>query len=118
MALTWGTFWIPPGAIPARAGMIVTNLLSTLILYDTSIQALMKVDYRTAMEYFMMSNGIFILAAMSEYVFILNWWVPRMGCDTQKSEVRSTVLTVKNTIKVTGDRPMAPVLNRGPLEVI
>ncbi|XP_057311754.1 glutamate-gated chloride channel-like isoform X1 [Hydractinia symbiolongicarpus] len=71
VAMTYASFFIPPGAIPGRISLIVTNLLSTMLIFQNSTLELNKLDYRTYLDYFFLVDILFILSTMAEYICIL-----------------------------------------------
>ena len=72
VVLTWATFWIPPRAVPARVTIIVTNFLSTIFVIQQEVGKIIRVDYITAVQVLLITNLVFILLAMVEYLIVLN----------------------------------------------
>ena len=70
--LTWATFWIPPKAVPARVTLIVTNFLSTIFVIQQEGLKITRVDYTTAIQIFLMTNLVFVMLSMVEYLIVLN----------------------------------------------
>lgn len=71
VVLSFTTFFIPPSAIPARVTLIVTNFLSTLFIFGGTSSLIPKKPYITAMEIYLLTNIVFIILVMIEYIFVL-----------------------------------------------
>eukprot|EP00112_Aurelia_sp_Birch-Aquarium-sp1_P018049 Seg425.4 transcript_id=Seg425.4/GoldUCD/mRNA.D3Y31 product="Gamma-aminobutyric acid receptor subunit rho-1" protein_id=Seg425.4/GoldUCD/D3Y31 len=72
VVLTWGTFWIPARAVPARVTLIVTNFLTTIFVIQQEGLKIIRVDYTTAVQIFLVVNLFFVLLSMVEYLVVLN----------------------------------------------
>ena len=70
--LTWGTFWIPATAVPARVTLIVTNFLTTIFVIQQEGLKIIRVEYTTAVQIFLVVNLFFVLLSMVEYLVVLN----------------------------------------------
>lgn len=70
--LSWSTFWIPPSAVPARVTLIVTNFLTSMLVFSNSGSGTPEVSYHTALEFFVLFNSIVIFLAMFEYLLVLS----------------------------------------------
>ena len=77
VVLTWGTFWIPARAVPARVTLIVTNFLTTIFVIQQEGLKIIRVDYTTAVQIFLVVNLFFVLLSMVEYLVVLNVRSPR-----------------------------------------
>lgn len=69
--LSWSTFWIPPSAVPARVTLIVTNFLTSMLVFSSAGSLIPEVSYHTAIELFVLINSILIFLAMFEYIIVL-----------------------------------------------
>ncbi|XP_057310836.1 gamma-aminobutyric acid receptor subunit rho-3-like [Hydractinia symbiolongicarpus] len=68
---TFGTFWVPDTAVPARMGMIVTSFLANVFILQAVSEETVKVSYTTPMQMFLVVNITLIVLTMVEYLLIL-----------------------------------------------
>ncbi len=92
VALSWSSFWIPVTAVPARVTLIVTNFLSSLLVFNAVGHSIPKVSYQTPLELYALVNTVFIVFAMLEYIVVLKF--PNFTTKASKVEVRSQTITV------------------------
>ncbi|XP_057311482.1 glycine receptor subunit alpha-2-like isoform X2 [Hydractinia symbiolongicarpus] len=71
MLFNFGSFWIPPSAVPARVALIVTTLLTNVVILQSVTEQIVKVEYVTAMQLFLLVNILFVLLAVLEYLVVL-----------------------------------------------
>ena len=63
--------------MPARVSLIVTNFLTSMLIFTQAGQSKPQVSYHTALELYTAMNAIFIMAVMLEYIFVLK--IPNKG---------------------------------------
>ena len=71
VVLSWSTFWIPFNAIPGRVTLIVTNFLTSILIFNEVGTSKAKAPYPTAIELYALANTTFIFFAMVEYILVL-----------------------------------------------
>ena len=70
--LSWSTFWIPPSAVPARVTLVVTNFLTSMLVFSSAGKSIPEISYHTALEVFVLFNSVLIFMAMLEYLVVLS----------------------------------------------
>lgn len=83
MVFNFGSFWIPPSAVPARVALIVTTLLTNVVILQSVTEQIVKVEYVTAMQLFLLINILFVLLAVVEYLVVL-------ALEKRKTQQKST----------------------------
>lgn len=73
VALSWVSFWIDPGAIPARVGLSITTVLTICYMLGSVNSNLPRVSYLKAIDYFLLMSFGFIFLTLVEYVFVLRY---------------------------------------------
>ena len=81
MVLTWGSFWIPASAYPARIALILTNCLASCVILRGLGSELPKTEYTTALEIYIIVNLTLIICTMFEYLFVLHTARKKMSTD-------------------------------------
>jgi len=72
VVLSWCCFFIQPEAIPARVGLSITTILTSILLQGSVNSNMPKVSYMKAVDYFLLTSFGFIFAALLEYILVLN----------------------------------------------
>ena len=89
VVLTWGTFFLPPTAYPARITLIVTNFLASAFILQGASAEFTKVDYTTAIELFLLVNICFILVTGLLYILVIQLDpVLSLKCCKKKTHVK------------------------------
>lgn len=61
-----------PEAVPARVGLSITTILTSILLQGSVNSNMPKVSYMKAVDYFLLTSFGFIFAALLEYILVLN----------------------------------------------
>lgn len=72
VVLSWCCFFIQPDAVPARIGLSITTILTSILLQGSVNSNMPKVSYMKAVDYFLLTSFGFIFAALLEYILVLN----------------------------------------------
>ncbi|KXJ20097.1 gamma-aminobutyric acid receptor subunit beta-2 isoform X2 [Exaiptasia diaphana] len=72
VVLSWCCFFIQPEAVPARIGLSITTILTSILLQGSVNSNMPKVSYMKAVDYFLLTSFGFIFAALLEYILVLN----------------------------------------------
>ncbi|XP_001635156.2 gamma-aminobutyric acid receptor alpha-like isoform X2 [Nematostella vectensis] len=72
VVLSWCCFFINPDAVPARVGLSITTILTSILLQGSVNSNMPKVSYMKAVDYFLLTSFGFIFAALLEYIMVLN----------------------------------------------
>lgn len=87
MMFNFGSYWLPPSAVPARITLIVTTVLTNVVILQSATEQTVKVKYVTPMQLFLIVNILFILISIIEYVLVLN--IDSVGCEKTKKALDS-----------------------------
>ncbi|KAL9984553.1 hypothetical protein ACROYT_G006861 [Oculina patagonica] len=71
VVLSWLSFWIPQGSVPARVALGSTTVLSIVTFTGSFRGSLPKVSYIKAVDIYFIVSFAFIFAAPLEYVLVL-----------------------------------------------
>ena len=71
MVFNFGSYWVPPSAIPARVTLIVTTMLANAFILQSATEETVKVNYTTPMQLFLIINVMFIVTAIVQYLVVL-----------------------------------------------
>ncbi|XP_057311180.1 glycine receptor subunit alpha-2-like [Hydractinia symbiolongicarpus] len=89
MVFNFGSFWIPPSAVPARVALIVTTLLINVVILQSVTEQIVKVEYVTAMQLFLLINILFVLLAVVEYLVVLALEIRKTQTQQKSTEEES-----------------------------
>ncbi|KAK3921925.1 Gamma-aminobutyric acid receptor subunit alpha-6 [Frankliniella fusca] len=67
---SWVSFWIDPDAVPARVSLAVTTVLSMTTMGFGGRASMPRVNYATALDWFVIMCFAFVFAVMLEYAAI------------------------------------------------
>ncbi|KAJ1526278.1 hypothetical protein ONE63_009432 [Megalurothrips usitatus] len=67
---SWVSFWIDPDAVPARVSLAVTTVLSMTTMGFGGRASMPRVNYPTALDWFVIMCFAFVFAVMLEYAAI------------------------------------------------
>lgn len=81
--VSWSTFWISQDAVPARAGICITTILTLITMLGVVNTNMPKVSYMKAIDLFLLVSFIFVFCSLVEYIFVLNF---ENYCVTVKKE--------------------------------
>ena len=70
--LSFGSFFIPATAFPARIALVLTNSLATCVLLRGMKNELPGMHYMTAVEIYLIANLVFIVSVLFQYVLVLH----------------------------------------------
>lgn len=70
--LSWCCFWISRDAVPARASLGITIILTAIVLCGSVNEAMPPVSYSKAQDYFLLVSFGFIFLSFLEFVIVLN----------------------------------------------
>eukprot|EP00794_Sanderia_malayensis_P006034 gene6034-6735_t len=85
--VSWSTFWISQDAVPARAGIIITTILTLITMLGVVNTNMPKVSYIKAIDLFLLVSFIFVFCALVEYIMVLNL---HNYCATKKKAKKDT----------------------------
>ncbi|KAL9984554.1 hypothetical protein ACROYT_G006862 [Oculina patagonica] len=71
VVLSWLSFWIPQGSVPARVALGSTTVLSIVTFTGSFRSSMPKVSYIKAVDIYFIVSFTFIFAAVVEYVLVL-----------------------------------------------
>ena len=71
--LSWLSFWVDRQAIPARISLVITCILSTMFLFESTNSSLPQISYLKAVDYYLITSFWFIVSCMVEFVCVLNF---------------------------------------------
>lgn len=104
VAITWGTFYVPPTSYPARCGLIVTNFLATLFILQGASKLIPRVPYATAIEIYLLVNTIFIAMVVIEYMVVIQVTAKGINKRIQRiSRLKNSSSTEKVEIQLIND---------------
>ena len=71
--VSWSTFWISQDAVPARAGICITTILTLITMLGVVNTNMPKVSYIKAIDLYLLMSFIFVFASLVEYIIVLNF---------------------------------------------
>ncbi|KAM7447811.1 hypothetical protein ABFA07_004146 [Porites harrisoni] len=71
--LSWLSFWVDRHAVPARISLVITCILSTMFLFESTNSSLPRISYLKAVDHYLITSFVFIVSCMVEYVCVLNF---------------------------------------------
>ena len=71
--VSWSTFWISQAAVPARAGICITTILTLITMLGVVNNNMPKVSYIKAIDLYLLVSFIFVFASLVEYIIVLNF---------------------------------------------
>lgn len=71
--VSWSTFWISQDAVPARAGICITTILTLITMLGVVNTNMPKVSYIKAIDLYLLVSFIFVFSSLVEYILVLNF---------------------------------------------
>ncbi|XP_065067066.1 gamma-aminobutyric acid receptor subunit beta-2-like isoform X2 [Rhopilema esculentum] len=71
--VSWSTFWISQDAVPARAGICITTILTLITMLGVVNTNMPKVSYIKAIDLYLLVSFIFVFSSLVEYIIVLNF---------------------------------------------
>nr|UOL66827.1 gamma-aminobutyric acid receptor subunit GRD-like [Frankliniella occidentalis] len=112
---SWVSFWIDPDAVPARVSLAVTTVLSMTTMGFGGRSSMPKVNYATALDWFVIMCFAFVFAVMLEYAainFIDKVTVDlRRLLEERKRKKKNSTGSVHASVSVAGPDALAAALS-------
>ncbi|XP_057310471.1 gamma-aminobutyric acid receptor subunit rho-3-like [Hydractinia symbiolongicarpus] len=112
MMFNFGSYWLPPSAVPARITLIVTTVLTNVVILQSATEQTVKVKYVTPMQLFLIVNILFILFSIVEYVFVINFH--RVGYKEKKEKFDSDKIVLNSYVLKNHEHANQRKLSIGP----
>eukprot|EP00112_Aurelia_sp_Birch-Aquarium-sp1_P026446 Seg939.6 transcript_id=Seg939.6/GoldUCD/mRNA.D3Y31 product="Gamma-aminobutyric acid receptor subunit beta-3" protein_id=Seg939.6/GoldUCD/D3Y31 len=91
--VSWSTFWISQDAVPARAGICITTILTLITMLGVVNTNMPKVSYIKAIDLYLLMSFIFVFASLVEYIIVLNF---RNCCNKEKKKAKNEHAEAEN----------------------
>ena len=70
--VSWSSFWICRDAVPARAAISVTTILTIITMLGVVNSNMPKVSYVKALDFYLFISFVFVFLSLGEYIIVLN----------------------------------------------
>ncbi len=70
--VSWASFWIHEEAVPARAAICVTTILTIITMLGVVNVNMPKVSYVKAVDFYLFISFLMVFLSLVEYIIVLN----------------------------------------------
>ena len=70
--VSWASFWIHEEAVPARAAICVTTILTIITMLGVVNVNMPKVSYVKAVDFYLFISFLMVFLSLVEYIVVLN----------------------------------------------
>ncbi len=70
--VSWASFWIHEEAVPARAAICVTTILTIITMLGVVNVNMPKVSYVKAVDFYLFVSFLMVFLSLVEYIIVLN----------------------------------------------
>ena len=71
--VSWASFWIHEEAVPARAAICVTTILTIITMLGVVNVNMPKVSYVKAVDFYLFISFLMVFLSLLEYIVVLNF---------------------------------------------